>query len=476
MQADFMSKDSTEKILSSILKSHENIKTSAKVRLILAMAFPAMCAQVSQIMMHYIDASMVGALGPKESAAIGLVSSSIWLVGGICLAASAGFTVQVAQSIGAGRFVKARATAGLGFFCLLTLSLMLGVLCAAFSDRVPYLLGGTPDIAPMASSYFLVFMVTFPFVVLNMYTAGLLQADGNIKTPSILNICVCVLDVIFNYLFIFHSRHIEFAGFSVTIPGFGLGVTGAAVGTALAEAVVSAVMLWCLLIRNEHLHLRREKLRLSVMAFLRAVRISLPIGLDHLATTGAMVASVAIVSVLGTTAIAAHSFAITAESFCYMIGYGTAHAGTAVIGQCVGAGRNDLARNFTLIITSVGVFFMSVAGVIMYITAPLLIGLLSPDPEIRELGTVILRIEAFAEPLYGASILIAGCVRGAGDTFVPGLLNSGSMWLIRIPLSVALAGTLGLQGVWVAMALELSVRGVLFILRLRSGKWLKCRQ
>ena len=86
---------------------------------------------------------------------------------------------------------------------------------------------------------------------------------------------------------------------------------------------------------------------------------------------------------------------------------------------------------------------MSVAGVIMYITAPFLIGLLSPDPEIRELGTVILRIEAFAEPLYGASILIAGCVRGAGDTFVPGLLNSGSMWLIRIPLSVALAGTLG---------------------------------
>lgn len=468
-----MSRNNTGKILASMLKSTEDTGTGAKLKLILAMAFPAMCAQVSQIMMHYIDASMVGYLGSAESAAIGLVSSSVWLIGGIGLAATAGFTVQTAQSIGAGKEVKARATAGLGFFCLLILSLLLATASAAFAKELPYFLGGTEDIAPMASSYFLVYMAAFPFLVMNMYTSGLLQATGNIKTPSLLNICVCFMDILFNYLFIFPTRHLEIMGFSLTIPGAGLGVVGAALGTGVAEALISAVLLWCLLVKNEQLRLRREKRLFSPPVLWRAVKISFPIGLDHLATTGAMVVSVSIVSVLGTVSIAAHSFAVTAESFCYMIGYGTAHAGTAVIGQCVGAGRNDLARNFTVMITAMGVFFMTVAGIVMYFTAPVLIGLLSPDPEIRELGTAVLRVEAFAEPLYGASILIAGCIRGAGDTFIPGLMNAGSMWLVRIPLSLVLVGSLGLYGVWVAMAVELCIRGILFLLRLRGDGWLK---
>ena len=92
--------------------------------------------------------------------------------------------------------------------------------------------------------------------------------------------------------------------------------------------------------------------------------------------------------------------------------------------------------------------------------------------EIRKLGTAILRVEAFAEPLYAASILINGCFRGAGDTFIPGLMNIGSMWLVRIPLSVILAMYLGLYGVWIAMAVELCFRGLIFIARLQRKKWL----
>ncbi|MBQ3776314.1 MAG: MATE family efflux transporter [Ruminobacter sp.] len=468
-----MSRKDTGKILASMLKSTEYISCGAKIRLILAMAFPAMCAQISQILMHYIDASMVGQLGPLQSAAVGLVSSSIWLIGGICLAVVSGFAVQVAQNIGACKLIKARAATSMGFFCLITLSLLLSVVSAVSADRVPYILGGTEDIAPMASSYFLIYMCAFPVLVMNMYAASLLQATGNIRTPSLLNIGVCILDVIFNFIFIFPTRRFEILGCTLTLPGFHMGITGAAAGTALAEGVICVIMLWMLLVRNEQLHIRREKLYISPPVIFRAFRISAPICLDHLATTGAMVASVAIVSVLGTRAIAAHSFAITAESFCYMIGYGTAFAGTSVIGQCVGARRRDLARNFTVIITVIGVGMMTLAAVVMYVTAPVLIGLLTPDEEIRELGTAILRIEAFAEPLYGASILIAGCMRGAGDTMIPGLMNSGTMWLIRIPLSLLLVKTMGLQGVWVAMALELCIRGCLFLLRLRGDGWLK---
>ncbi|WP_347493506.1 MATE family efflux transporter [Ruminococcus sp. HUN007] len=107
----------------------------------------------------------------------------------------------------------------------------------------------------------------------------------------------------------------------------------------------------------------------------------------------------------------------------------------------------------------------------MYIYAPYMIGFLSDDEEIRRLGTEVLRIEAFAEPLYGASIIASGVFRGAGDTLIPSCLNFCSMWLIRIPLSAFLAPRYGLKGVWTAMCIELCIRGILFLIRLFTKKY-----
>ena len=101
--------------------------------------------------------------------------------------------------------------------------------------------------------------------------------------------------------------------------------------------------------------------------------------------------------------------------------------------------------------------------------------LLTPDPAIRILGTKVLRIEAFAEPMFAASIVAAGALRGAGDTLIPSIMNLASMWGVRITLSLFMAPRLGLAGVWIAMCLELCVRGVLFLIRLFRGKWLKER-
>jgi Na+-driven multidrug efflux pump len=116
---------------------------------------------------------------------------------------------------------------------------------------------------------------------------------------------------------------------------------------------------------------------------------------------------------------------------------------------------------------------MTAAGILMFIFAPLMMGLLSPVAEIRNLGAEVLRIEAFAEPLFGASIVAAGALRGAGDTFFPSLINFISMWFVRIPLSLLLASYYGFYGIWVAMCIELCIRGLLFLYRLKRGKWLK---
>ena len=188
---------------------------------------------------------------------------------------------------------------------------------------------------------------------------------------------------------------------------------------------------------------------------------------------GALIVTTGIVSPVGDIPIAANSLAVTAECLCYMPCYGIGAAATTIIGQSVGAGRRDLTRRLGYIVTGFGMLIMTIGGILMYIFAPVMIGVLSPDPEIRELGTIILRIEAFAEPMYAASIVAAGVFHGAGDAMIPSILSFVSMWAVRIPLSAILATRMGLQGVWIAMCVELCVRGLLFLIRLRGKRWLK---
>jgi putative MATE family efflux protein len=234
-------------------------------------------------------------------------------------------------------------------------------------------------------------------------------------------------------------------------------------------------MLWYVCTRSPELAIRGEKGRfLPEFPLLKKVfKIGIPVGLQHTVMCCAQVASTMIVAPLGTIAIAANSLAITAESLCYMPGYGVSDAAASLTGQCIGARRENLAMRFGKIAIATGLGVMTVMGVLMFIFAPIMIGLMSNVPEIIDLGATILRIEAFAEPMFAASIVAYGVFMGAGDTLIPCLMNLGSMWFVRLPAAWLLARTFGLKGVWIAMCGELIFRGMIFLLRFRGGKWLK---
>lgn len=171
----------------------------------------------------------------------------------------------------------------------------------------------------------------------------------------------------------------------------------------------------------------------------KAFRISLPMGFEHMAICGAQIATTVIVAPLGIIAIAANSFAITAESLCYMPGYGISEAATTLVGQSLGANRIRLLRRFANITVWSGMLIMGVMGALMYMAAPQIIGVMTPVEEIRTLGIEILRIEAFAEPMFAASIVAYGIFVGVGNTFVPSLMNFGSIWGVRLTLAAWLA-------------------------------------
>ena len=375
--------------------------------LTLQLSFPAILAQISSIVMQYIDAAMVGQLGRDASAAIGLVASSTWLFGGLCRALVVGFSVMVAQRIGAGEEKDARNLVKQGLCAGFAFGLLIAAVGGAIASGLPHWLHADSSICPGASSYFLIFALSLPFVQLNRLAVGLLQAGGNMRTPSILLVLMCGLDVVFNSLLIFPTRQLG----AFTLPGADLGVTGAALGTALSETVV-AIILCIYLLRSPMLGLRKgERLRFVPVQLRRAVRLGAPVAIEQAVMSSAQVVTTRIIAPLGTVAIAANSFAVTAEALCYMPGYGVQSAAV------------------TLIVV-------------------------------------------FSEPLFGASIVTAGVFQGAGSSLLSSVLNFVSMWGVRITLTLLLVPHWGLRGAWIAMCIELCFRGSLFLFFLWRKRWL----
>lgn len=452
----------TEYLMESIRSGRAMVR-SEKLNLIVGLSIPSMLAQISTVMMFFIDASMVGHLGAEASASIGLIESTTWLIGSLLSAAATGFSVQVAHFIGANDFVKARQVFRHALICGLAFSVFLSLIGVGIHSHLPYWLGGGAEIASASSGYFLIYSLVLPFVYLYHTSEMMLKSAGNMHTPSVMAVLVCICDVIFNYIFIYICK---------------LGVVGAAMGTALAYICISLPNLYLSACKNRMLNLRQDHVRFHwVKEYVqRACKISIPIAIQNILMSGAQIVSTMIVAPLGNIAIAAHSFAITAESLCYMPGYGIGDAATTLVGQTHGAGRIDLCKNFAYMTVGLGMLVMALMGVIMYVFAPEMIGVLSPVEAIRQLGTTCLRIEAFAEPFFAASIVTYCVCVGAGDTFKPAAINLGTMWLVRLTLAYGLSKSYGLEGVWIAMATELTFRGVLFLIRLFRGSWMKSFQ
>lgn len=453
---------SRKDILLDKLRGGQEMTVAERFALVALLSLPAIFAQLSMVLMSYIDSAMVGRLGSAQAAAVGLVSSSCWMLGGFCFANNSGFSVQIAHRCGAGDFEGARSLFKQGLVSVVSISILLALAGIALSGPLPRIMGGSEEILADAAAYVLVYSLFLPVFQVALFAEAALIASGDVKVPSIMSIVMCALDVIFNYLFIYT---------------LGLGVVGAALGTGLATAVSAAFLTWYAVRRSRELSLRGHKggfvPQRQILS--HAWHITWPLWLQNVITRGAYIAATVLIAPLGTIAIAANSFAITAEGFCYMPGYGIQDAATTLVGQSLGAGRRDLARKFSWITIGSAATIMGLLAVLMYAFAPGIMALLSPDPAVISLGAKCLRIEAFAEIFFAMSIVGYGCCMGAGDTLMPSVINLVGMWVIRIGLAIVLIPSFGLVGYWIAMATELTVKGIIFVIRIRGNRWMNTR-
>ena len=456
--------------LSARMRQGETIPLRDTAGVVLMLSIPSILEQIVVTAMEYIDAAMVGHIGAEATAAIGIVSSSTWLLHGILVGLYNAFSIQIAQYLGADRQQDARGVLRQAMLFNLAAGLAAAAFGIGISGHLPGWLGADVSLQANASAYFAIWSAALPFTMaMGMYTS-MLRASGDALTPGLISVLVCVLDVVFNFFLINPTRTL----WGITVWGAGLGVPGAALGTALATVVGGLLALCILLFREGPLCIHKPGSWKITRACIRNLgKVGVPLAAERAALSSAQVLQVRIVSQLGTVAIAANSLGVSAEGLCYMAGYGIQGAAIALIGQAVGAHRKDMAKRFAWLCTLMGMGIMTLTGAGLFAFAPALMSIFTADAAVIALGALVLRIEAFAEPMFGASIVASGAMQGAGDSTACFVLNLVSMWGIRLTLAFLLAPRFGLVGVWGAMCFELCVRGLLFLIRLARGKWLE---
>ena len=432
---------------------------------IAALAWPTMLEQAMQTAVQYIDTAMVGSLGTQATAAVGATSTVGWLVGSSISALGIGFLAYISQACGAGDRERAARASGQAVLTALAAGILFTVLTVSLSGLVPVWMQVDPAIRGLASRYFLILYLPMLPRTAGILFGTVLRAAGDTKTPMRMGILVNVINVALNFLLIYPAR--TFHG--LFIPGAGLGVTGAAIASAVAFTVGGLCMTIALL---RHPLVSPKSFRPDWQVLKPCLRVALPNMLQRFGTSLGYVVFASMINSLGEISTAAHTIANTVESAFYIPGYGMQAATATLAGNALGARDRDGMQSLIRTIIPLEVSMMIVSGGLLFAFAPPMMGLFTQDPAVIALGAVVLRMVALSEPFYGASIVIEGMLQGMGKTVAPFVYNILGMWGVRI------AGTfvctqilgLGLISAWACMIAHNLLLFMLFSLRgLRGG-------
>jgi Na+-driven multidrug efflux pump len=257
----------------------------------------------------------------------------------------------------------------------------------------------------------------------------------------------------------------------------GMGFPGIALGTAISHTIGGLLVLVVLFRGRAGLAIRRHMLWPNAPLLRRILRISVPAGIDSLSVSAGHMWFLSIINALGDVASGAHGIAIYWESLGYLSGAAFQTAAITLVGQNLGAGKPREAARSAWTALALGAAVMTFMGAVFFILARPMFQLFCPDPAqapLVEAGVPVLRLVAFAMPGLAAAIVLTGALRGAGDVRVPLLITWIGFLCIRIPLAYALTRPgvgLGLLGAWLAMLIDIWVRGLIIVWRFAVGRW-----
>ncbi|WP_181248151.1 MATE family efflux transporter [Halanaerobium saccharolyticum] len=321
-----------------------------------------------------------------------------------------------------------------------------------------------PFILNQGSTYLNIVLASMLFGLPMMVVNAILQGIGDMKTPLFIMFISNVVNVLFNYLLIF--------GIGI-FPA--MGVAGAALGSGLGRFVGFLIGI-AILIKGEKgikLDLDVIELKVDFEIIKDILIIGIPAAVEQFARQSSQIIYTAMVAGLGTATIAANAVTMNVSSLSFMPGFGFGMAATTLVGQSLGAKKKKLAENYSKQSTYLTLVLMVAASILMYIFVEPIVNLYTDDPAVVNMAVSALKIFILFQPLLGLFMVLAGALKGAGDTKWVMYFTIAGNWGVRLVLSyiLGLRMGIGLNGFWIAMGIDITFRSMLIIWRFLSGKW-----
>lgn len=430
---------------------------------VMTLAWPVVLQSAVVSLFALITILFIGRLGPAAITAVGLSETIVHLPTMPLLGLTVAVTAIGARRVGAGEHEQASMIVRQSMLIALALGLFFAVILWFSADLLLLVFRARPEVIELGRDYIRVNApATIPLFAMSCGVA-VLHALGDTRTPMIIAIIVEVIGVSLGYVLITGSWGAP-----------ALGVLGAGIARAVASTMGALVIL-PVLVKGKGLvrYDLRNALVFNWAETKRLLQVGLPAFGEQLATQGAMNIYVIIISSMGTAVYAGHALAMRVLGFAYVPLNGLAMAAAILIGQSLGAGRPDMAKKGGYLALRYCVAAMACVGLITFILARQLIGLLASDPEVMSVGTLGLQVWAFAMPAVGTSLTLASGLRGAGDTRGVFFITAAGMWTVRVGFGALMVFVfpLGILGAWVSAVSDQFIRAILMWRRFAGGRW-----
>lgn len=433
----------------------EKLEQRRNLKSLIVLAIPVILEQILTTLLQYVDTAMVGRLGAAATASVSLTTSVNWLIGSSFSAIGVAVVAIVSAAYGAGDSDKIKRVSSQIIIYVAAVGLVIGALAVGLSPVIPVWMQADVSIQRQASVYFGIISIPLVFRASTVICACALRAVKDTRTPFVINLLANILNVILNYLLIYTA---------------GLGVTGAAIATAVSSALAGMAM-FIVMMRSQVLRCEIRPLRFDRDIFRETVRIGLPALATSTASCLGHIVFASLVSSMGTTVFAAHSIALSAETLFYLPGYGLRSATSTLIGISVGEddhGKFKVIERQSVILT---VVMMAVTGLLLFLFAEPMMRIFTPDGEVIRQGSRVLRLIAVSEPLFGLMIVSEGIYYGLGQTKITFIVATTGSWGIRILSTVICVHVLHttLFEVWICMFADNAFRALAMAIPLFSG-------
>lgn len=444
-----------------IMEKREHLFTNKQLATIL---IPVIVEQILNVFMGTIDTMMVSNVGSAAISAVSLVDSLNVLIIQMLAALATGGAIVCSQYVGAKNDEKATNAAKQLIFVSLFISIFITICFFIFGSPLLKIIFGQiePDVMKASKTYFYITIMSFPFVALYNAGAAIFRSQDNTKTPMQVSFTSNVINVVGNALLIFV---------------FNLGVAGAATATLISRMVCAIWVIILLRKKTNRLSIRNYgTIRPQKFTIGKILSLGIPSGIENSMFQLGKLAIQSSVSTLGTIAIAAHAMTSVLEQLNGMAAIGAGMALMTIVGQCIGAGREDEAIYYIKKICVIAEVIVTVSCIFTFaITKPIIL-LSGMEKASGDLCFYMVCWITVLKPiLWNMSFIPGYGMRAAGDVKFSMIASSITMWIVRVGLTVVLIRILhfGPIAVWIGMMSDWGVRSVIFAVRFKSRKWLK---